>query len=201
MKQYEIGVKNRGRLLGGSYTAELTLLKGNFKQSTFELSATKCPGGAGGCVIDAKYKTSGAEFYGTYRNHGFSLFANGTFTKAKQLDSGATAFRRADNIPNLTYTVAANYDVGEYAAVGMNVTGVTSQVNGGLEYPGGATFGGNIKVRPIENLELGIQAYNLFNKFDIRGAGNVSDAGASPAVISGAPVIGRTFTASVKYKF
>ena len=68
VKQYELGVKNRGDVLGGRYTAELTLLKGNFKQSTFELSATRCPGGAGGCVIDARYKSWGLEFYGTYNN-------------------------------------------------------------------------------------------------------------------------------------
>ena len=202
VSQYELGLKNRGNLGGGRYSMELTLLSGNFKQSTFELSATKCPGTTGGgCVIDAKYKTSGAEFYGTYRNGGFSFFVNATYTKAKQLDSGATAYRRADNIPDLSYTAGANYDIAEIASVGVNVTGVTSQVNGGFEYPGGKTFGGNIKVMPLPNIELGMNVYNLFDTFDLRGSGGVSDAGVTPAVIGGAPVLGRTFTASVKYKF
>ena len=202
VSQYELGLKNRGSLAGGRYSLELTLLNGNFKQSTFELSATKCPGSTGGgCIIDAKYKTSGAELYATYRNGGFSFFLNATYTKAKQLDSGATAYRRADNIPDLSYTAGANYEIGSVASVGLNMTGVTSQVNGGLEYPGGTTFGGNIKIMPLENLELGLNAYNLFNKFDLRGSGGVSDAGVTPSVISGAPVIGRTITASVKYKF
>ncbi|MFN9147936.1 MAG: TonB-dependent receptor domain-containing protein, partial [Hyphomonadaceae bacterium] len=68
VNQDELGVKNRGDLLGGRYTLEFTLLQGDFKQSTFELSATRCPGGSGGCVIDAKYESSGAEAYATYRN-------------------------------------------------------------------------------------------------------------------------------------
>ncbi len=202
VSQYELGLKNRGGLAGGHYTVELTLLAGNFKQSTFELSATKCPGTTGGgCVIDAKYKTSGAELYATYRNAGFNFYLNATYTKAKQLDSGATAYRRADNIPDMSYTAGANYDIASIASVGLNVTGVSSSVNGGLEYPGGTTFGANLKVMPIENLELGMQVYNLFDKFDLRGSGGVSDAGVTPAVIGGAPVIGRTFTASIKYKF
>ncbi|MFM5953997.1 MAG: TonB-dependent receptor domain-containing protein, partial [Novosphingobium sp.] len=90
VNQYEAGIKTRGDLAGGRFTAELTLLKGNFKQSTFELSATKCPGGAGGCIIDAKYKSWGAEFYGTYRNGGFSLVANATFSKATRAGAGSS---------------------------------------------------------------------------------------------------------------
>ncbi|MFM5895766.1 MAG: TonB-dependent receptor domain-containing protein [Novosphingobium sp.] len=200
--QYELGLKNRGNLAGGHYSVELTLLNGNFKQSTFELSATKCPGTTGGgCVIDAKYKTSGAELYATYRNGGFSFYLNATYTKAKQLDSGATAYRRADNIPDLSYTAGANYDVGDFASLGLNLTGVTSELNGGNVYPGGTTFGANVKIMPIKNLELGMNIYNLFDTFDLRGAGGVTDAGVTPAIIGGAPVLGRTFTASVKYKF
>jgi len=201
VKQYELGIKNRGSLAGGHYTLELTLLKGNFKQSTFELSATKCPGGAGGCIIDSRYKSSGAEFYGTYQNGPFSLIANATYSKAKQLDSGAKNYRRADNIPDLSYTVAANYDIGAIASVGLNVSGVTSEVNGGLEYPGGSIFGANVKVMPVDRLELGLQVYNLFNKFDLRGSGGVSDSSVNPSVIGGAPALGRTVTASVRYNF
>ncbi len=201
VKQYEIGLKNRGELGGGRYTLELTLLKGDFKQSTYELSATKCPGGAGGCVIDASYKSSGVEFYGTYRNGGFSLVANATYTKAKKAPAGSTTFIRADGIPDLTYTVNANYDLADTASFGLNATGQSSSFDGVRVYPGGTVFGGNVRISPVENLELGIQAYNLFNKFDLRGNGGIADNSVTPSVISGAPAIGRTFTASVKYKF
>ena len=201
VNQYELGIKNQGSLGGGRYSVQFSLLKANFKQSTFELSATKCPGGAGGCIIDAKYKSSGAEFTGTYSNGGFSLFANATYTKSKQ--EVGTAFVRAPNLPDLSYNMVASYDVNDMFGLGLGVTGQTSALDGvnGNQYPGGAVFNGNIRVTPIANLELGVQAYNLFDKFDLRGNGGISDASVTPNVIGGAPALGRTFTASVKYKF
>jgi len=201
VNQYELGVKTKGELAGGRYSLALTLLSGNFKQSTYELSATRCPGGAGGCVIDAKYKSKGVELYATYVNGAFSLVGNATYTKAKKLASGAASYIRADGMPDLSYTVSANYDAGLVAA-GLAATGVSSSTDGnGNVYPGGTTFNGNIKVRPMESLELGLTLYNLFNKLDLRGNGGIANAGVNPVVISGAPVIGRTLTASVRYNF
>ncbi len=202
VNQYELGIKNRGDLGGGRYTFELTLLKGDFKQSTFELSATRCPGGAGGCVIDAKYKSTGAEFYGTYQNGGFTLAANATYAKSKQLGGGAAAYRRASYSPDLTYTLSANYDRDMFS-LGMAATGQTSvRDDPGNIYPGGTILNGNFAVRPMENIELGIQAYNLFNRLDFRGNGsNVADGSVTPIVVTGTPVVGRTFTASAKFKF
>ncbi|MFC0588804.1 TonB-dependent receptor [Novosphingobium aquiterrae] len=200
VNQYEAGIKTRGDLAGGRFSAELTLLKGNFKQSTFELSATKCGGAAGGCIIDAKYKSYGAEFYGTYQNGGLSLVANATFSKATRAASGSNTYSRSPNIPDFIYTVSANYDFGDLASFGVNASGQTNTLgDDGYVYPGSTTFGAVLRVRPIENLELGVQAYNLFNKYDLRGAGNVADAAAG--VIGSGVTIGRTFTASVRYSF
>ncbi|WP_408586979.1 TonB-dependent receptor domain-containing protein [Novosphingobium sp.] len=202
VKQYELGVKSKGDLLGGRFTVELTLLKGNFKQSTYELSATKCPGGAGGCVIDAKYKSTGAELFATYRNGGFSLVGNATYSKAKKQGAGATSFQRADGIPDLIYSVSANYDVNKFATVGLAVTGQTNAIDSnGYQYPGKAIFNPSLRVYPIDNLELGVQVYNVFNTFDLRGNGGIANLGSNPAVISGAPALGRTVSASVRYNF
>jgi outer membrane receptor protein involved in Fe transport len=200
--QYEIGVKNRGNIGSGRYTFELSLLKGDFKQSTFELSATRCPGGAGGCVIDAKFKSTGAEFYGTLQFGDFNFVANATYSNAKRAGAGSNVFVRSPGIADLTYTMAANYDFGDIASFGLNVSGQTSQVDDGqLEYPGGNIFGANLRVSPIKNLDLGLQVYNLFNKFDFRGNGGISDGTVTPIVVGGAPAIGRTITASVRYNF
>ena len=200
VKQYEAGVKTRGELAGGRFTAELTLLSGNFKQSTFELSATKCPGGAGGCVIDAKYKSHGAELYATYMNGGFSFVANATYSKATRAGAGSNTFTRSPNIPDLSYTLSANYDIGDMVSVGVNASGQSNTLgDDGYVYPGGAIVGAVLRVRPIENLELGIQAYNLFNRYDTRGAGNVADAAAG--VVGSGLAIGRSFTGSVRYSF
>ncbi len=201
VKQYELGLKNRGGLLGGSYTLELTLLKGSFKRSDYEPTSTaQCP--SGGCVIDTQYKSSGAELFATYRNSGFNLVATATYTKAKRAAAGSTAYTRADGIPDLSYTVSANYDVNDIATIGLSATGQTGAIDGaGIQYPGKAVFNGVLRVSPIDNLELGMQVYNLFDTFDFRGAGGISDNSVNPVVLGGAPALGRTFTASVRYSF
>jgi outer membrane receptor protein involved in Fe transport len=204
VNQYEIGLKNRGRIGGGRYSVEFSLLKGNFKQSTFELSATRCGGVAGGCIIDSKYRSGGAEFFGTLGFGGFSLVANATYTKAEQLGAGATAYRRASYLPDLTYTLSANYDFADIVTLGVAATGQTSvRDDPGNEYPGSTIFNANLAVRPVEQLELGLSVYNLFNKLDFRGNGNnVADVPTTgPLVITGTPVVGQTFTGTLKYKF
>ncbi|NJS13742.1 MAG: TonB-dependent receptor [Sphingopyxis sp.] len=203
VNQYELGIKNRGDIGGGRYTLELTLLSANFKQSTFELSATRCGGAAGGCVIDAKYKSKGLEFFGTYQTGGFSFVANATYSRSRQLGSGAAAYRRASYLPSLTYTLSANYDFADIVSVGLAATGQTGvRDDPGNTYPGGTIFNGNIAVRPMENLELSLQAYNLFNRLDFRGNGStLVDPTTNPVVVSGTPVVGRTLSAAVKFSF
>jgi outer membrane receptor protein involved in Fe transport len=206
VNQDELGLKNRGDLAGGRYTLEFTLLQGDFKQSTFELSATRCPGGSGGCVIDAKYESSGAEAYATYRNGPFSVIGNATYSNAKisrPTGNGASGpFTRAPGIPDLSFTVAANYDFSDKIAVGVSTTGQTSSIDdGGREYPGGAVLNATAKYSLLKNVELSLSAYNLFDKFDLRGNGGVVNAGVNPAVISGNPALGRTVTAAIRYTF
>jgi outer membrane receptor protein involved in Fe transport len=201
VNQYEIGLKNRGDLLGGRYTLELTLLSGNFKRSDYEPTKTaQCPNG--GCIIDTKYRSHGAELFATYHNGGFNLMATATYTKAKRASAASSVYTRADGIPDLSYTVSADYDVNDYASVGLSTTGQTNAIDGaGITYPGKAVFNGVVRLRPIENLELGMQVYNLFNTFDFRGAGGISDTTGTTAVLGGAPALGRTFTASIRYSF
>lgn len=201
VKQYELGLKNRGGLLGGRYTAELTLLKGSFSRSDYEPTVTaQCP--TGGCIIDTKYKSTGAELFLTYQNGGFNLVGTATYTKAKRAAAASTVYNRADGIPDLSYTVSANYDVNDIVTLGLSTTGQTASIDGaGLEYPGKAVFNGVLRVRPVQNLELGLQVYNLFDTFDFRGNGGIADLTANPAVLTGGPALGRTFTASVRYSF
>jgi outer membrane receptor protein involved in Fe transport len=205
VNQYEIGLKNRGDLGSGRYTVELTLLKGDFKRSDFEPTVTGiCPGG--GCVIDNDFKTQGLEFYSTLRFGGFNFIANATYTKAKQKFTstrngtqvaGSANFGRALNIPDLSYSLSANYDFGDIASLGVTAVGQSGTFDGALTYPGNTIFNTNLKVTPMENLELGINVYNLFNTYDTRGNGNGTFGGG----ITGTPVIGRTLTGSVRYSF
>jgi outer membrane receptor protein involved in Fe transport len=203
VNQYEVGVKNQGDLGGARYSMALSLLKGNFKQSTFELSANRCGGVAGGCVKDAKYKSSGAEFFGTLEAGGFNFVANATYSNAKQKGADDPAYRRASYLPDLTYTLSANYDINDMFGLGLAATGQSGvRDDPGNEYPGGLIVNGNIAVRPIKNIELGLQVYNMFNKLDFRGNGsNVVEPTVSGTVVTGTPVIGRTLTGSLRFKF
>jgi outer membrane receptor protein involved in Fe transport len=203
--QHEIGIKNRGNLGSGRYTVEFTLLKGDFKRSDFEPTTTGiCPGG--GCVIDNSFKTKGAEFYATLSLGDFSFVANATYTKAKQKFTstrngtqvaGSPNFGRALNIPDLSYSLSANYDFAEIASLGVTAVGQSGTFDGALEYPGKTIFNTNLKVMPVENLELGLNVYNLFNTYDTRGNGNGTFGGG----ITGTPVIGRTLTGSIRFSF
>jgi outer membrane receptor protein involved in Fe transport len=203
VNQYEVGVKNGGALGGGRYTAELTIYRSNFNITTYELSQTKCGGVATGCIVANKYKTMGAEFYGTYRLGGFNLIANLTYNSAEKMPSGTSAYVRSDSIPDLSYTLAANYNLAENASVGANVTGVTSTVdNNGLEYPGATIVGANVKYSPLKNLQLGVNVQNLFNTMALMGPGNnvVSSTGGN-AIINASGLPGRTVMASAKFSF
>lgn len=201
VNQYEVGLKRRGSVLDGFYTFEITLLKADFKQSTYELSATQC-GGAGGCIIDAEYKSTGAEILGTVRFGDFSLVGNATYSDAEKLAAGSSQWTRADGIPDLIYTLSANYYLLDNLIAGANVTGQTTTIDSaGNEYPAAMTFGTNLRYEMTENLEFGLQVYNLTNKFDLRGNGALANAAVNPTVISGNPAIGRTITASVTVNF
>ena len=202
VNQYEIGIKNRGNIGTGRYSVEFSLLKADFKQSTFELSATRCGGAAGGCIIDSRYRSTGAEFFGTLSFGDFSLVANATYSDSQQLDG--TVYRRASYLPSLTYTVSTNYDIGNIVTLGLAATGQSSvRDDPGNIYPGGIIVNGTIAVRPVERLEIGLQAYNLFNKLDFRGNGsNVADVtGTNSVVLTGTPVVGQTFLGTLKYSF
>lgn len=199
VNQHELGVKTRGNIGSGRYTVEATLLMGDFKQSNYEPTITpQCP--TGGCIIDSKYKSSGLEFYGTYQVSGFSLVANATYTKAKRELAGASSWSRAPDLPDLTYTLSGSYDFVSPFSVGANVTGQTGAINGaGTGVPAGQTVGAFVKYRPLKNLELGLQAYNLFDAFDLRGGGGIQDAATGLIGVGSAP--GRSLRATIKLSY
>jgi outer membrane receptor protein involved in Fe transport len=95
----------------------------------------------------------------------------------------------------------ASYDVAEIATLGVTAVGQSSTFDGTLEYPGKTVFNTNLKVRPMENLELGLNVYNLFNTYDARGNGVGVFQTGTPAGITGTPVIGQTFTGSLRFSF
>lgn len=201
--QYEIGIKHRGEIgSNAGYTAEFTLLQAEFAQSTFELSATRCPGGSGGCVIDAEYESEGFEFYGTLWWGNLFLAANATYTEADRKLAGSSGTDNAPYMPDLIYTVVANYTLMDNFMFGMNITGQSKYYDDpGNEYPASYTMGGVFRWMPTEKFEFAINGYNLTNEIDMRGQGAIADASVTPAVVGTQTAIGRTFTVSAQYNF
>ncbi|WP_017446605.1 TonB-dependent receptor [Gayadomonas joobiniege] len=206
VNQYEIGVKNRGDVGGGYgyYTFEMTLLQGDFTQSAFEPTSTpSCPNG--GCVLDSEYESQGAEILGTLRFGGLNLIANATITDAKARAAGDAGWSEAWEIPNLTYTMSANYEFNDELTAGLNMTGQTeTYARGSLDkYEGSTTWGASLRYAPSENLEFSVTGYNIFDQFAVRSPGqiiNVDEANQT-AVLLVNPTLGRTVTASVKVSF
>ena len=200
--QYEVGLKNRGNLGGGRYTIELTGFYSKYSISSQEISATNCFNILGvntpTCVISGKYKDYGLELFSTYRNGGFNLVLSATYDKSKVAASQVATFKTSPNIPDLTYSGLISYDVADTASVGLSVTGQSSVLGGdGNSYPGSRVFGAFIKVSPVKNIELGLQAYNLFDTFALQGAAGFTDA----THINASGAQGRSIKASVKVSF
>ncbi len=204
--QYEIGLKNRGNIGNARYTVELTGFKSRFNISTYELNPNVCGplGFTGGtCPISDRYKTTGLEFYGTLRAGGFSLLANATYNKSKKQTQNVGPFQRSNAIPDLSYSLAGNYDFAEKASFGLTWTGVTSTLNSnGYQLPGSSYINANLTVTPVDNLQLGLNVYNLFNKVALMGPDNANEIITGNTFVGTASsTVGRTTTVSAKFSF
>lgn len=199
VNQFEVGVKNRGELFGGAYTAELTLLDSDYAVSSYELTSTpQCP--SGGCVIDKEYQSSGFEFFGSYSLGNLYLVGNMTYSDAEVKAPGGS-WSRETTIPDYMYTAQADYRLQESINVGLSLTGQSGYDDGVVTWPKSMTWGGYVRWQPAENLEVGVQAYNLTDEFDLRGGGGFVSNNGPNSVVAGGPVIGRTVVGTIQVSF
>ncbi len=206
VRQFELGVKNQGDVGFGSYTAEVTLLMADFEQNTFEISPVVCASlgfDTPTCTLSSEFESMGVEFFGTFNTGNLSLTGNMTYTDADQQFADANEFTRVPNLPDVTYTVSGNYDVNQWMSAGLFVTGQTGFITANDEvFSQNATFNGVLKFYPIDNLELGIDAFNIFDSYDIRTEGAIAaDLGDGRVLLTGPSVLGRTVRASARYSF
>jgi len=149
------------------------------------------------------YRAWGLELEGSYRVGGFSLAASGTYTNASIIASldktviGHKPRRQADFI----YRVAPSYTTGLFT-VGASVIGTTAsyaQDNNQLKLPGFTQVNAFVSVRPIERVQLTINANNLFNTTGFTEA----EEGAIPAngIVRARSINGRTVSAALKFDF
>ncbi|MFO6445871.1 TonB-dependent siderophore receptor [Erythrobacter sp. NE805] len=154
-------------------------------------------------LFDSTYEAYGVELEGSYRTGPFSLTAGATWTDAEIKDAldattiGNTPRRQAD----LVYQATAQYEQGPFT-VGANVVGTTdsyTQDSNQLKLPAYTQVNAFLAFRPIERVELGLNATNLFNVVGYTEA----EEGSIPAngFVRARSIAGRTVLASVRFDF
>ncbi len=207
--QQELGLKTRGALGGGRYGVNVTAFRSQALEFNYDLTKPLAQQ-----ISFQRYKTWGLELESIFSTGGFNLNANAVYTHsriAKDLIGGNTG-NTPRATPTLAWTVSPSYDFG-IAAVGLTMVGQTkTNVNDDnkLKQRGQNIFSAFVRVEPIEGLEVSANVNNLFNSWDQAGRldqGSVGDLAGTGALF-GVPFaatnrvgLGRTFSASVSYKF
>ncbi|AUX69201.1 TonB-dependent receptor [Porphyrobacter sp. HT-58-2] len=154
-------------------------------------------------LFDTTFEAFGIELEGAYRTGPFTLSAGATWTDAEIKDAlnpdtiGNTPRRQAD----LVYQATAQYDTRQFT-LGANIVGTTesfTQDNNDLVLPAFAQVNAFLAFRPIERVELGLNATNLFNATGFTEA----EEGSIPAngLVRARSIAGRTVLASVRFDF
>lgn len=191
VRQLEGGVKYRE----GGLSLNLTGFLANTTEHNFYF----------GPKIDRKYRTYGAEFEGAYRTGIFNLSAGLTYTVAKITNDATDP------------TVIGNKPVGqptffgfvtpsiqtERFSIGTNIYGLTERYTSDteqLKLPGYVLVNPFIQFRPVERLQLSVNANNVFQ------AKGVSLAPINPTIpanniVAVQAINGRSIQASIRYSF
>ncbi len=154
--------------------------------------------------VDRKYRSYGLELEAAYRTGNFSIAGSGTFTDSKitrdALNPG-TVGNRPKRQAKFVYNITPQFDVDKFT-VGANVVGTSSsftQDSNNLKLPGFTQVNAFVSVRPIERVQLSINANNLFNVDGFTEA--EEDSIPANGVVRARSINGRTVSASVKFEF
>ncbi len=186
--------------LGLKYQANgLSLFATGFYAETSETNVEIAPL----LLTDTDYEAYGIELEGAYSVGPFSLSAGATWTDAEIVESlnaaliGNTPRRQADFV----YQATAQYDDGFFKA-GANIIGTTdsfTQDSNQLELPAYSQVNAFIAVRPVDRVEVALNATNLFNNFGFTEAEEGSIPG--NGLVRARSIAGRTIAASVRFDF
>ena len=191
VRQAEAGVKYQGsglNLYGTAFYARTQ--EQNYEASTQRSSSNT-------------YRAYGVELEANYRVGGFSLAANATYTKAKIVASNdpTVVGNRPRRQAELIWRVAPEYTSGMFS-VGASAIGTTSsytQDSNQLKLPAFTQVNAFLSVRPIERVQLSVNANNLFNTKGFTEA----EEGSIPAngLVRARSINGRTISGSVRFTF
>jgi len=186
--QQELGIKGRGHIMGGAFTAEATLYRAQTGESNYDFTR--------GISYNTRYRSWGVETYGTVRWGHFGFDGSVVYTHALNEQNNLVPH----TMPAFTYRLSPSYDAG-IAAAGLSLTGQTSSYaddGDTLKIPGYTLVNAFVKVRPYKGLQLGLNANNLLNKLGYAGSGGLA---ANGQLFDNSALTGRTITASIRYKF
>lgn len=154
-------------------------------------------------LFDTTYEAFGIELEGAYRTGPFTLTAGATWTDAEIKDAlnAATIGNKPRRQADLVYQATAQYD-SDMFTLGANIVGTTesfTQDNNDLVLPAFAQVNAFVAVRPIDRVEIGLNAQNLFNATGFTEA----EEGSIPAnrIVRARSIAGRTVLASVRFDF
>lgn len=191
VNQLEVGLK---------YQANgLSLFATGFYAETSETNVEIAPL----LLTDTDYEAVGIELEGAYSVGPFSLSTGVTWTDSEIVRSlnagliGNTPRRQADFV----YQASAQYDDGFFKA-GANVIGTTdsfTQDNNQLELPGYNQVNAFLAIRPVDRVEVALNATNLFNQFGYTEAEEGSIPG--NGLVRARSIAGRTIAASIRFDF
>jgi outer membrane receptor protein involved in Fe transport len=190
--QLEGGAKYRS----GNASLFGTLFFARTQEQNFEATTQR--------TFDRAYKAYGIELEGSYRIGGFSLRAGATYTDAeisRDNQNAAVVGNTPRRQAKFVYQVTPQYETDMFT-VGANVIGTTSsfaQDDNQLKLPAFTQVNAFLSVRPIDRVQLSVNANNLF---DVRGF-TESEEGSIPAngIIRARSINGRTISAAVKFEF
>ena len=192
VRQAEIGVKYASRglsLYGTGFWARTA-------EQNFEATSQR--------FFDRTYRAYGLELEGAYRIGGFSLAASGTFTKAKIVSDSVTPAvvgNRPRRQAEFVYKVTPQYTTRLFT-IGASAIGTTSsyaQDNDQLKLPAFTQVNAFLSVRPIDRVQVSINANNLFDTTGFTEA----EEGSIPAngIVRARSINGRTISAALKFDF
>lgn len=192
VKQLEGGIKYRNR----GITFNATLFHARTEEQNFEATTQT--------FFNRNYRAYGLELEGGYRTGPFSITAGGTFTDAKIVSdvlNPAVVGNRPRRQAKFIYQLTPQYDDGTFT-VGANIIGTSSsytQDSNQLKLPGFTQVNAFFAVRPLDNVQLSLNANNLF---DVQGFTEAEDA-TIPAngIVRARSINGRTISASVRFDF
>ncbi|WP_033922766.1 TonB-dependent receptor domain-containing protein, partial [Sphingomonas sp. 37zxx] len=199
LRQAEIGLKYRK----DGIVLNLTGFYALTDETNAQITTNPATGLAQLAAVARSYMAYGLEFEGGIRRGPFSLTAHATYTEA-QIDAAENP-ALVGNIPRgqpkLLWGLRPQYDTEQFS-VGANIIGTTgsfAQDVNQLRLPAFTTVGAFAQFRPMERVELSVNASNLLNERAITAV----TEGAIPAsgVVMARTMYGRTVTTSARFFF